>query len=130
MVNPLDRHAPVLPKYTEQELRVMQAMAHGGSRISIAKDLGLSPATLSRASHSAAVKAGATPNPNGGVYIISGVCLMVAQGVISVRPSWQRSTAVKSAENYYMTKLLSCHNWREFEEIRSSYADFRKRYDL
>jgi hypothetical protein len=120
----------LLPAYTEQELTVMQAMAHGGSRFSVAEDLGVSAATLSRVSRSAAIKAGATPNPNGGVYIISGICIMVAQGVITVRQNNEKDTPVKSAEDHYLTKLLSCLDWQEFEELRASYADFRKRYVL
>lgn len=102
------------PQYTPEELRVMSLMAHGRTRESVALTMNISQSTVSRTARLAADKAG-------GSTIVHGVAIMVAQGRISVRHGTEMDTAQHTAEHWLITKMMSCVDWREFEELRNAY---------
>lgn len=104
--------------YGEHELKVMELMAHGKTREEISTTLRLSPSTVARAARLATDRVtGRT-----GDSIVYGVALLVAQGRISVRHNGQRQTAYATAVAWLDTKIMSCLNWQEFEELRAAYV--------
>lgn len=117
------------PQYTSLELKVMQLMAHGCTREQISQRVHgpngrlISPSTVARTARSATDKAVPTPEMN--APIIHGVAVLVAQGRISVKFADQRPTAQETALAWLDTKIHSCLNWREFEELRSAYTALR-----
>lgn len=111
------------PDYTALELHVMHLMAHGYSRESISRKMGLSPSTVARIARAATDKA--VPAPEMNAPIIHGISVMVAQGRISVRFADQKSTARETALAFLEKKIMSCLDWREFEELRAVYTAMR-----
>lgn len=117
------------PQYTSLELKVMQLMAHGCTREQISQRVHgpngrlISPSTVARTARTATDKA--VPVPEMNAPIVWGVATLVAQGRISVKFADQRPTAQETALAWLDTKIHSCLNWREFEELRSAYTALR-----
>lgn len=117
------------PQYTSLELKVMTLMAHGCTREQISQRVHgpngrlISPSTVARTARSATDKAVPTPEMN--APIIHGVAVLVAQGRISVRYGDQKPTARETAVAFLEKRIMSCLDWREFEELRGVYTAMR-----
>lgn len=117
------------PQYTSLELKVMSLMAQGFTREQISQHVHgpngrlISPSTVARNARSATDKAvppGPDPAP-----IIHGVAVLVAQGRISVGYGDQKPTARETALAFLEKRIMSCLDWREFEELRAVYKAMR-----
>lgn len=113
-----------IPEYTPIELAVMQLLAHGHTRETIAGKVRVrtgsatapvSPSTVARAARSAAAKAGVERT-------IHAVAVMVCQGVIDVDCGSQSRTGPGAAEAWLAMKAMSALDWREFQDIRHAYT--------
>lgn len=107
-------------EYSELEITVMSLMARGKTRGQIALIMNVSPSTVARNARSATDKA--VPTADGNAPIIYGVAVMVAQGRIGVRFGEEKPTARETAVAFLEKKIMSCLDWREFEELRNAYT--------
>lgn len=113
---------------TPVEQAVMQLMAHGVTRETIAEKVklrqadgglkSLSPATIARAARSAADKVGVET-------IQHAVSVLIARGQISVKHGHQEPTAHATALAWLDMRMHSCTSLREFQELRAAWAAMR-----
>lgn len=107
---------------TPVEQAVMQLMAHGVTRETIAEKIKLrqagelrsiSPATIARAARSAADKVGVET-------IQHAVAVLVSRGQISVLHGQAEPTAYETALAWLNMRMHSCISLREFQELRAA----------
>lgn len=113
---------------TPVEQAVMQLMAHGVTRETIAEKIklrygggelkSLSPATIARAARSAADKVGVET-------IQHAVAVLVSRGQISVRYGHAERDAYETALAWLDMRMHSCTSLREFQELRAAWAAMR-----
>lgn len=112
---------------TPIEQAVMQLMAHGVTRETIAEKIKLrqngelrsiSPATIARAARSAADKVGVET-------IQHAVSVLISRGQISVRHGHQEGTAYETAIAWLDMRMHSCVSLREFQELRAAWVAMR-----
>lgn len=112
---------------TPIEQAVMQLMAHGVTRETIAAKVKLrqagelrpvSPATIARAARSAADKCGVET-------IQHAVSVLISMGQISVRHGHAEATAYDTAMAWLMMRMHSCTSLREFQELRAAFTAMR-----
>jgi hypothetical protein len=114
------------PEYTKDELHVMERMAHGDTRDTIAESMDstgrgrpsahghASPSYVARLARSAADKTGCQS-------IVHAIAVMVANAWVSVDHTAQKGTANDTALHWLDTQIHSCTSWREFVELRTAY---------
>jgi DNA-binding CsgD family transcriptional regulator len=111
------RYAEQTPdgQYSKLELRIMELLAHGRTRMEVSRELAISPSTVARHVQVATERTRAQST-------IHAVAVLVAQGRISVRSIHQEDTAQETALNWLQVKIMSCLDWRQFQELRAAYV--------
>lgn len=107
--------SPGTGDYSRVELLIMEFLAHGYTRERISMDMGISPSTVARHVRSATQRAGVT-------HTVHAVAVLVAQGLISVRSIHREATDRDTALNWLQVKIMSCLDWREFQDLRAAYV--------
>lgn len=115
MTSNLDTRQTPDGEYSRTELFIMEFLAHGYTRERISTDLNISPSTVARYIRVVTERAGADST-------VHAVAILVAQGRISVRGIHRETTARDTALNWLHIKIMSCLDWREFQELRAAYV--------